>query len=85
GCLTFYKKDPVSILLTGSFFKLSKNSLTEFCASRRKRISIVFSDDMCVRKNTLRIANVRFARSQAVKSCAERSVILFKKAALPLF
>ena len=37
---------------------------------RRKRISIFFSGDMCLGKNTYQAANVRVARRRAGNECA---------------
>ncbi|MBQ9648089.1 MAG: hypothetical protein IJV43_07020, partial [Oscillospiraceae bacterium] len=43
-------------------FQTVDKSLAEFRVRRRERALIVFSDDMRVRKNSLRGANVRFVR-----------------------
>ena len=56
-------------------------SLAEFAARRRQKIKIIFSRDMCVRKNTSQAASVKFLRS-AQKLCAQQTAnFLLEKSA----
>ena len=63
-------------------FSACQKSLAEFRARRRESGQIVFSEDMCLGKNTSQPANVRKTRQRRVLSCAAAGCNSFVKKGL---